>query len=111
MVTSVGGNAVRRAQRAGECGVGSAQRKDDVTDASDDVSTVSVEFDVLIIANGGEAELLDCDEVAVSNDPCSNCIGIAVIQVAGSGAKPILNGDTVANIVAKSGITMILPEN
>lgn len=75
MVTSVGGNAVRRAQRAGERGVGSAQRKDDVTDAADDVSAVSVEFDVLIFANGGEAELLDCDEVAVSNDPCSNCIG------------------------------------
>ena len=75
MITSIRCDAVRRAQRASECRVGSAQRKNNVTYAADDVSAVSVEFDVLIFANGGEAKLLDGDEVAVSNDLCSNCIG------------------------------------
>lgn len=75
MITSIRCDAVRRAQRASECRVGSAQRKNNVTYAADDVSAVSVEFDVLIFANDGEAKLLDGDEVAVSNDLCSNCIG------------------------------------
>ena len=46
------------------------KRKDNVTDAADDVGAVGVELDVLIFVNGGEAKLLDGDEVAVDNYAC-----------------------------------------
>ena len=82
MITSIRCDAVRRAQRASECRVGSAQRKNNVTYAADDVSAVSVEFDVLIFAKGGEAKLLDGNEVAgkaTNHEEDKDCLQEAII--------------------------------
>ncbi len=87
LVTSVGSDAVRRAQRAGECRIRGNQRKDNVADAADNVGAVCVELDVLVFANSVQAKLLHGDEVAVSDDPCGKGIGDSGDPDCGIGAE------------------------
>ena len=68
LVALVGSDAVRCGQRAGLGRVAGDEGDDDVTEAADHVGAVRVELDVLVVALGLVAELLDGDEVAVGDD-------------------------------------------
>ena len=75
LVASIGCYAVRSRQRACECRIRSEQGQDYITNTADDVGTVRVELDVLVVASCLETKLLNGYEVAVCDNPCNDCVG------------------------------------
>lgn len=74
LIASISSYAVRSGQRACECRIRSEQGQDYITNTADDVGTVRVELDVLVVASCLETKLLNGYEVAVCDNPCNDCV-------------------------------------